>query len=92
MFIGRERELETLSRLYAAGTFQFPVIYGRRRVGKTALLTEFSRELPAIFFTAVESDARVNLRNFSREIHPLEHPNCDATIRLVDFAQMASRA
>ena len=39
MFIGRERELKTLKRLYDADTFQFPVIYGRRRVGKTALMT-----------------------------------------------------
>ena len=75
MFIGRERELKTLKRLYDADTFQFSVIYGRRRVGKTALMTEFTRGLPTVFFTAVESDARVNLRNFSREIHLLEHPD-----------------
>ena len=32
LFIGRERELATLRKLYDAETFQFPVIYGRRRV------------------------------------------------------------
>ena len=77
MFIGRERELQTLKKLYSTGIFQFPVIYGRRRVGKTALIEEFTRELPTIYFTAVESDLSVNLRNFSRECYLFEHPGAN---------------
>ena len=34
MFIGRERELQTLERLFYSDHFEFAVIYGRRRVGK----------------------------------------------------------
>ena len=34
MFIGRERELAMLNKLYASDKFEFVVIYGRRRVGK----------------------------------------------------------
>ena len=41
MFIGRERELGTLDKLYRSDKFEFAVIYGRRRVGKTALINEF---------------------------------------------------
>ena len=41
MFIGRERELGTLNKLYRSDKFEFAVIYGRRRVGKTALINEF---------------------------------------------------
>ena len=41
MFIGRERELATLNKLYASDKFEFVVIYGRRRVGKTALISQF---------------------------------------------------
>ena len=41
MFIGRERELQKLNELYNTHKFQFPVIYGRRRVGKTSLINEF---------------------------------------------------
>ena len=40
MFIGRERELATLNKLYASDKFEFVVIYGRRRVGKTALISQ----------------------------------------------------
>jgi len=77
MFIGRERELQTLRRLYGTGKFQLPVIYGRRRVGKTALIERFAHGLPTLFFTAVESDARVNLRNLSREIYLFDHPDAN---------------
>ena len=31
MFIGRERELNALDKLYKSGKFEFVVIYGRRR-------------------------------------------------------------
>ena len=41
MFIGREKELATLNRLYNSDKFEFAVIYGRRRVGKTALISHF---------------------------------------------------
>ena len=38
MFIGREKELAILDNLYNSDKFEFAVIYGRRRVGKTALI------------------------------------------------------
>lgn len=68
MFIGRERELGKLNVLYQKDDFQFPVIYGRRRVGKTALINEFIKDKDAIFFTGIESNAQQNLENFSRSI------------------------
>ncbi len=66
MFIGRENELNTLNRLYSSDKFEFAVIYGRRRVGKTALISEFTKEKDTIFFTGVETNAKQNLDNFSR--------------------------
>lgn len=38
MFIARTHELEVLERLYARPKFDMVVLYGRRRVGKTALI------------------------------------------------------
>ena len=46
MFIGRERELEALSKLYVSDKFEFVVIYGRRRVGK-ALAAERAQHADA---------------------------------------------
>ena len=68
MFIGRERELKTLDSLYKSNKFEFVVIYGRRRVGKTALINQFIGNKRAIYFMGVESNAKQNLENFSKSI------------------------
>lgn len=68
MFIGRERELKALEKMYGSNKFEFVVIYGRRRVGKTALINQFIGNKKAIYFTGVESNAKQNLENFSKSI------------------------
>ena len=68
MFIGRERELASLTRLYNSDRFEFVVLYGRRRVGKTALINHFIDGKKAIYFMGVESNAKQNLENFSKSI------------------------
>lgn len=73
MFIGRERELDALSKLYKSDKFEFAVIYGRRRVGKTALINKFISDKKAIYFMGVESNAKQNLENFSKSI--MEYSN-----------------
>lgn len=66
MFIGRERERNELNKLYNSNQFEFVVVYGRRRVGKTALISEFTKDKDTIFFTGVETNEKQNLDNFSR--------------------------
>ena len=68
MFIGRERELNALEKLYTSNKFEFAVIYGRRRVGKTALINRFIGDKSSIYFMGVESNAKQNLENFSKSI------------------------
>ena len=68
MFIGRERELKALEKLYTSNKFEFAVIYGRRRVGKTALINRFIGDKSAIYFMGVESNVKQNLENFSKSI------------------------
>ena len=68
MFIGREREVASLRQLYSSDKFEFVVLYGRRRVGKTALINHFIDGKKAIYFMGVESNAKQNLENFSKSI------------------------
>lgn len=72
MFVGREKELSTLRKQYGSGKFEFTVIYGRRRVGKTAIINEFIRDKDAIYFTGVETSAKQNLENLSKSILSFE--------------------
>ncbi|MCL2046027.1 MAG: ATP-binding protein [Oscillospiraceae bacterium] len=69
MFIGREAELRTLEKLYLEGSFQMVVLYGRRRVGKTTLISQFLSDKPSIFFTAQEVNDSLNLRQLSRRVY-----------------------
>lgn len=68
MFIGRDKEISALERLYQSNKFEFVVIYGRRRVGKTALINHFIDGKKAIYFMGVESNEKQNLENFSKSI------------------------
>lgn len=68
MFVGRKRELAILNGLYERGGFQMVVVYGRRRVGKTALINEFARNKRTLSFTALEQSDAANLMDFSRKV------------------------
>lgn len=68
MFIGRKREITALDKLYNSNKFEFAVIYGRRRVGKTALINHFIDDKESIYFMGVESNEKQNLENFSKSI------------------------
>ena len=65
MFFGRESELKKLDEMYHSGNFEFAVIYGRRRVGKTTLIRQFVKDKKTLFFVASESTALVNLVSLS---------------------------
>lgn len=73
MFIGRNKELAALDSLYKSDKFGFVVIYGRRRVGKTALINHFIDDKKSIYFMGVESNERQNLENLSKSI--MEYSN-----------------
>ncbi len=65
VFIGRKKELADLNELYAQDKFQLFVLYGRRRVGKTTLLNEFCKDKDTIFYSAEQSNNKLNLEKFS---------------------------
>ena len=67
-FIGRENELKTLDSMYNKENFQMLVLYGRRRVGKTALLNYFSADRQPLFYTGIEGKAQDNLVQFTNAI------------------------
>ena len=68
MFIERDYELSELNRLYQSSRFEFVVMYGRRRIGKTALINEFLKGKQAVYYVGIESNAKQNLENFSQYV------------------------
>ena len=52
--IDREMEMDTLQSEYEREGSALVILYGRRRVGKTTLISEFIRDKNALFFLASE--------------------------------------
>lgn len=78
MFYCREEELGIMNRRYEKGRFECIVIYGRRRVGKTALINEFCKGKPTVYFSALSASSQENLEALSRAIYSSKAP--DATV------------
>ena len=68
-FIGRRDELARLEKVWNSGSFEFVVIYGRRRVGKSFLIDVFREGKSGVYFEAVEGGTEVTqLRLMSRAV------------------------
>lgn len=75
MFYCREEELHTMNRRYDKGRFECVVIYGRRRVGKTALINEFCKGKPTVYFSALNASSQENLEALSKAIYSCKNPD-----------------
>lgn len=64
-FVDREKELRFLESEYKKETSSLVILYGRRRTGKTALLSQFLRGRDGLYFLASEESETVNKRNFA---------------------------
>ena len=75
MFYCREQELQTMNRRYEKGRFECIVIYGRRRVGKTALINEFCKGKQTVYFSALNASSQENLEALSKAIYLCKNPD-----------------
>ena len=74
-FVDREAEIKTLQSEYQRGGSALVILYGRRRLGKTTLITEFIKDKKALFFWQVKNrktktgwPLRIRLRSLSTAI------------------------
>ncbi len=63
--IGRTSELETLDNLYKSKRSEFAIVYGRRRVGKTFLISrKFEGKFTFRMTALAKGNSKVQLQNF----------------------------
>lgn len=69
MFTGRVEELKLLNEKYRTKNSEFIVVYGRRRIGKTALIREFIKGKASIFYSAVQITDKLQLDRMSEIVN-----------------------
>ena len=67
-FVNRESEMKFLNEAYKRKGFEFVVLTGRRRIGKSRLLEEFLKDKYCIYFLAENRVYEYNLDKFSAAI------------------------
>ena len=74
-FFGRQQELRRIDDLWNRNMAQLMFLYGRRRVGKTALLVEWIRRSGnrVLYWTAPPTFA-AQLRDFSQAFYSFSRP------------------
>ncbi|HEU4599747.1 MAG TPA: ATP-binding protein [Solirubrobacterales bacterium] len=70
-FVNRQRELAQLHGWWSSPGAGLGVVWGRRRVGKTALLQHLATEVPTVFHTGAGRPAENELIALSRAAAPL---------------------
>ncbi|MGH3864917.1 MAG: ATP-binding protein [Pseudonocardiaceae bacterium] len=99
MFVNREDELAALQRWWRTDS-PAALVWGRRRVGKTALLQRFAVDRPAVFHTGAGRPAGGELAQLSRQVHHvapyqlrdlLARPYADWDDALDGLAQLAAQ-
>ncbi len=68
LFIDRREELGFLEECYARKGFEFIVIYGRRRIGKTELIKNFIKNKPHIYFLCNKAGTGANILKFRKDV------------------------
>ncbi|OWP56754.1 MAG: hypothetical protein B2I17_03960 [Thermoplasmatales archaeon B_DKE] len=63
LFVGRDREMKILEDAYSSKGASLFILYGRRRIGKTELISRFIEKRGVYFLATTEGD-RENIDNF----------------------------
>lgn len=90
-FAGRERELAVLEREYAQPRSTRTMLYGRRRLGKTTLCTQFAKDKGALYFLATEESEAQNRAAFQRMVADFLDDPLLANARIDDWALIFRR-
>lgn len=81
-FVGRDRELAIIDRIWKSNKAALIILYGRRRVGKTRLLTHWMRRHPTdgFYWMAEATSALDQLRSFSQMLANFADPEAVAPL------------
>ena len=83
-FVNREKEIDILNQIVQEPSAQFVMLYGRRRVGKTTLLTTWAQRTgnPIFYWVAKRDNKEMLMRNLAQHIVAWEHDQDQPTMTI----------
>jgi len=88
VFTNRQKELSLLNEEYLNDGFRFSIIYGRRRVGKTALLKEYIKDKPSIYFLVTLENFHIVLKRFQSIVADFFNDSFLKSLDIKDIKQL----
>jgi len=68
LFINRTEELNWLDKAYKKGNAQLLIVYGRRRIGKSFLITHFIKKKPSLYYLCSEENEKEQIIQLSKSL------------------------
>lgn len=86
-FYNRKNEIKALENWWIEKASHLVVIYGKRRVGKTALCLEFIKNKQNVYYLSEKLDAKIQLKKLSQQIGNFFKDDYTAKYGIEDWEQ-----
>jgi len=87
-FINREEDISLLEEEWKKKAGGLIILYGRRRIGKTRLLTEFIKNKRGIFYIAEDSSAQIQINGLKNKIAEFLNDSLLKSLEIKDWEQL----
>ncbi|WP_456474030.1 ATP-binding protein [Candidatus Pyrohabitans sp.] len=87
-FLNREHEMMLLQEEWEKEGGRLIILYGRRRVGKTRLLMEFTKDKEGIFYIAEDSSAQIQITGLRDKISDFFKDSLLRSLKITDWNQL----
>jgi len=88
LFVNREQELQFLEEHYKTKAAELVVIYGRRRVGKTEVTLQFSKNKPHIYFLADQRPEKELIQELKQQMSLYLQNESFAKLAIQDWIEL----
>ncbi len=87
-FVDREEELAILEKEWKKKAGSLIVIYGRRRIGKTRLISEFTSNKKGVFFIAEDTSSTIQINGLKEKISEFLNDGLLKSLEIKDWDQL----
>lgn len=87
-FIGRQKELSLLEDEWNKTNGRLIILYGRRRIGKTRLITEFTSNKNGIFYFAEDTSSHIQINRLQEKIAEFTRDEILRNLDIKDWDQL----